>query len=70
MGYCMAVHVWTIMSSVMYKNKFRIVGAGVLRRVLMIPCEMFLRYHLSSTRIVSLIGSGRGRVGVKYTVYP
>ena len=48
--------------SIMYKSKFRM-GNMILRRVIMIPCEMFFWDHLRNTRIISLIGSGRGRVG-------
>ena len=28
----------------------------------MIPCGVFLRYHLINTRSIDLIGSGKGRV--------
>ena len=57
----MTVQVKTMMSSVMYKSKFRMVKM-ILRRVLVIPCEMFLRSHLRNTRSIALLGSGRGRV--------
>ena len=45
----------------MYKIKLRM-GDMTLRRVLMNPCEMFLRAYLRCTRIIALIVSGRGRV--------
>ena len=35
----------------------------ILRRFLVIPCEIFLRDHLINTRIISLFGSGGGRFG-------
>ena len=60
-GYWMAGQVRTMMSSVMYKSKLKM-GEKILRRVLMMPCEMFLREHLSNTRIIDLIGNVRGRV--------
>ena len=52
----------TMTSSVMYKSNFRM-GNMILRRVLMIPCEILLMYHLSNTRSIDLLGSGRGKVG-------
>ena len=61
MGYWVVVQVRTIRSSLMHKSKF-IMGYMNLRRVLVIPYEMFLRAHLRSTRIVYLIVSGRGIV--------
>ena len=52
----------------MYKSKFSI-GNMILRRVLMILCEVFLPDHLSNNRRISLIGSGRGIVdGLGYTL--
>ena len=45
----------------MYNSKLRM-GDMSLRRALIIPCHMLLREHFKSTRIVSLIGSGSGRV--------
>ena len=60
MGYWVDVQVRTIMISVMYKSKFRMMEM-TLRRVLMTPCEMFLSSHLRNTRRISLLGSGRGR---------
>ena len=48
------------MSSVMCKINFR-VGENILRRVLIMPCVVFLRDHLMSARVIALIGSGRGR---------
>ena len=62
MGYCMAVQVGTILSTVMYKSGLRM-GKEILRRVLMVPCEMLLGDHLSNTRSIALLGSGRVRVG-------
>ena len=47
----------------MYNSKLSM-GDMTLMRVLMIPCNMLLRSSLRSTRIISLIGSGRGRVRV------
>ena len=35
----------------------------ILKKVLMISCEVFLRDHLRNTRSIALIGSSRGRVG-------
>ena len=35
----------------------------ILRRVLMMPCEVLLRAHLGSSRSIDLLDSGRGRVG-------
>ena len=61
MGYWVVEQVRTTRISVMYKCKFRM-GDMTLRRVVMIPCEMFLRYHLRSTRSIALLESGRGRV--------
>ena len=29
----------------------------------MMPCEVFLRDHFRSARIIAMIGIGRGRVG-------
>ena len=48
----------------MYNSKLRM-GDMTLMRVLMIPCNMLLRSNLRSTRIISLIGSGRGRGRVR-----
>ena len=62
MGYWMTRQVRTMMSSVMYKSKLRIVK-NILRRVLMMQCEMFLRSHLRNTRRIDMIDSGRGRFG-------
>ena len=61
MAYWVAVQVRTTMFSVMYKSKFRMRDTN-LRRVLIIPCEMFLRYHLSNTRSIATIFNVRGRV--------
>ena len=48
--------------SVMHKSKFR-VGNIILKRVIMIPCEILLRSHLRNTRIIALLDIGRVRVG-------
>ena len=61
MKYWVAVQMRTMMSSVMYNIKLRI-GYMTLRRALMIPCEMFLREHLSVIRRIALLVSGRVRV--------
>ena len=45
----------------MYKSKFSM-WEMILRRFLMIKFEVFLRYHLSNTRNISMIVSVRGRV--------
>ena len=62
MRYWVAGQVRNITSRIIYNSKFR-TGNTILRKFLMIPCEMFLRYHLRNTRIIALLGSGRGRVG-------
>ena len=51
------------MSNVICKSKLKIVGGGVLRRVLIITCEMLLRDHLRNINSTALFGSGRGIVG-------
>ena len=43
-GYWVAGQVRTMMSSFMYRSNFSM-GDMILRRVLMIPCEVFLRVH-------------------------
>ena len=48
-----------MMSIVMYQSKFRM-GNMILRRVLMIPCDIFLRAHLRNTRRIDILGSGSG----------
>ena len=45
----------------MHKSKLRM-GYMTFRGVLIIPCDMLLRVHLSSTSIISLLGSGRVEV--------
>ena len=35
---------------------------NILKRVLMMPCEVFLRYHLRSARNIDMLISGRGIV--------
>ena len=59
MGYWVVDQERTMRISVMHKSKLRM-GGITLRRVLIIPCEMFLREHFMSTRIIALLGSGRG----------
>ena len=51
----------TMMRSVMCKSNLR-TGENILRRVLMMPCAVFLRSHLGSARSIAMLGSGRGRV--------
>ena len=63
MGCCMAGQVSNMISSVMYKSKLSMWDI-ILRRVLMIPCEILLRTQLRNTSIIALLGSGRGIVGV------
>ena len=48
------------MSVILYNSKF-IMKKMRLRKVLIIPYKMFLRSYLRNNRIISLIGSGRGR---------
>ena len=50
------------MSIAMHIIKLKM-GGGGLRRVLVIPCEVFLGDYLRSTRSIAIIGIGRGRVG-------
>ena len=38
-------------------------GIMTLRRILIMPCEMFYSIHLKSVRVVSLVGISRGIVG-------
>ena len=45
----------------MCKNKL-IMGEMTLRRILMIPCDMFWRTHLRNIRSIDLLGSSRGIV--------
>ena len=47
--------------SIIYKSKL-IMGYMTLSRVLIIPCEIFLRAHLITTRIIYLLGSSRSIV--------
>ena len=58
----MAVQVWTTMISVMYKNKLK-TRKKILRRLLMMPCWVFLRSHLRNARRIAILDSGRSRVG-------
>ena len=60
MRYWGAGHMRTMRSIVIYKSKSRI-GDTTLWKVLMIPCEIFLRDHLRSTSGIYLVGSGRVR---------
>ena len=59
----MSVQVGTMRSSVMYKNKF-IIGDMTLRKILMVPCEMFCSDYLSSIRSIAMICSSRVRFDV------
>ena len=61
MGHWVAGHMRTMMSSVIYKSEFNMRDM-VIRRVLIISCETFLRSHLRNTRRIALLGIGRGRV--------
>ena len=61
MGYLVVGRVRTMMSRVMYKSKF-IMGGVILRRVIMIPCDILLKDQLANTRIIDLLLSGRDRV--------
>ena len=58
MGYLVVGRVRTMMSRVMYKSKF-IMGGVILRRVIMITCDILLKYQLANTRIIDLLVSGR-----------
>ena len=60
MGYWMLVQVRTMRNIAMCKNKLRIWDMD-LKRILMIPCEMFLRTHLISTSIIDLLVSSMGK---------
>ena len=60
MGYWVVGHMRTMTSSVMYKSQFRM-GDMTRRRVFMITCEMLFNVHFRSTKIISLLFSGRGR---------
>ena len=62
MGYWVVGQVRTMISSVMYNSRFRM-GNMILRRVLVIPCEMFLSRHLRNTGRIALLGNIRDRVG-------
>ena len=46
------------MSSVMYKSDFR-TGVMILRRGIIIPCEMLSRKKLRNTKSTDLLESGR-----------
>ena len=63
MGYGILGQMRNMMRSIMCKSVFRR-GEKILSRVLMMPCAVFLRAHLRSTRSIDLLGSGRGRVDV------
>ena len=64
MGYWVTGQVRNIWSSAKYKSKL-MMGDMTHRRVIMIQCEMFLRYHLRSTRGIDLLGSVRNRVDLR-----
>ena len=59
MGYWVANQARNMMSSVMLNSKFSM-GKMILRRVLVMPCEILLRNQLSGTSSIALIGSVRG----------
>ena len=63
MRYWVEVQVGTMIISVIYKSKFSI-HYMILRRFLMITCEMLFGDHLSNTRSIVLLVSGRGIVDV------
>ena len=50
-----------IMRNVMCKSNLSM-GENILRRVLMIPCAVFLREQLRSSRSIVMLGIGRGVV--------
>ena len=62
MGYWMMGLVRTITISLMCKSKLKM-GENIFRRVLRIPYEMFLRYHLKDARTITLLVSVQGRFG-------
>ena len=64
MGYWVSGQPRTMRISVMYKSKLRMWDM-TLRILLVIPSEMFLRYHLRSTRGIDLLGSVRNRVDLR-----
>ena len=49
------------MRSVVCKSNFRM-GYKILSGLLLIPCTVFLRAHVSSVRSIDVLESGRGRV--------
>ena len=61
MGYWISGQVSTVIRSVMCEIHFRM-RENILKRVLMMPCAVFLRSHLMGARIIALLGSGRGTV--------
>ena len=61
MGYCILGQVGTMMRSVVCNFNLR-VEENILRRFLMMPCALLLRYHLRSAIIIALVDSGRGTV--------
>ena len=62
MGYWAVGQVRIMMSSLIYKIKFRM-GGMIFRMITMIPCELFLRTHLSNTSRIDLLVCVRGIVG-------
>ena len=62
MGYWMVVHVRTISSSLIYNGDFRM-GDMVLRRDLIMQCEMLLISNLRNISRIDIIVSGRVRIG-------
>ena len=60
-GYWIAGQVRNMMRSVTCKSNLR-TGKIILRRVLTMPCDMFLGEYLRNTSSNALLGIGRGRV--------
>ena len=68
MGYCIEIHVRTMVRSVMCKSNLRM-GENILSRILMMLCVVLLRSHLRSSRSINMLGSGMGRVdGLGYAL--
>ena len=61
MGYWMEGQVSTMRSSITCKNKLRMWGI-ILRRIIMITCEMLWRKNLKSISSIATLGSSRGIV--------
>ena len=61
MGHWIVGQVRTMMRSVIFQSNFSM-GECILRRVLMVPCAVLLRYRVMSSRSIALLGSVRGGV--------